>query len=172
MLLERALGDQLPVVQDHHVVGEGLDVGQIVARDDHGLAAVGDVTETRPERHLPGRVETVEGLVEKEKLGIPDERRRQRETLPHPLGVLVDLASGVGLETDEVEQLIDSLVTEAELVGCHLKVDPTGERPDQARLLDDGPDFLRDVDQATGDLLVENENAPGVGPREAEERSE
>ena len=160
------------MVQDHHVVGQGLDVRQVMARDDNRLAAVGNLTETCPEGHLPGRVETVEGLVEKQELWITNQRRAQGETLPHPLRVLVDLSSGVGLQANEFEHLIDTVMAEAELVGRHLEVDPPGERPDQTRLFDDGPDLLGHLDQATWYLLTKDEDAPGVGPRKTEERAE
>ena len=143
-----------------------------MARDDNRLAAVGDLTESCPESHLPGRVETVEGLIEEQELRISDQRRAQGETLPHPFRVLVDLSPGVGLQADEFEHLIDAIMAEAELVGRHLEVDPPGERPDQTRLFDDGPDLLRHVHQAPWDLLTEDDDAPGIGPRKTQERAE
>ena len=86
-----ALGYQLPVVRTS-TIGESFDVGQIVTRTTTVWPAVRDVTETCPERHLP-RGEIRRGARREEKLGIPDQGRRQGEYLPHPLEYSVDLAS-------------------------------------------------------------------------------
>src|SRR5690606_3019744 len=121
---------------------------------------------------LTGGVETVEGLVEDEEVGVSDHRRGEGETLTHSLRVLADPAVGVGGETDELEELGDPFVTEAQRVGGDQEVDPARQCPDQAGLFDDDPDSLGDLAQATGAWDPEDLHLPGVGAGQTEERAE
>jgi hypothetical protein len=89
------------------VVGEGLDVGEVVARHDDGLRAVVDeCPQCRLQRDLSGRVEPVERLVEDQDLGITQQRDGQRQPLAHAFGETGHGTVSIG-ESDEVEEFVD-----------------------------------------------------------------
>ena len=90
-LVERALVDEMALVDDPHDVGQLLDLGQDVARDEDRPARIGQVAQLRPQAVDPGRVEAVGRLVEDEQLRVVQEGRGDAEPLAHPQRVVVDV---------------------------------------------------------------------------------
>ena len=102
--LERALGAQPPVGDDHHVVDGLCHFGQQVGGDQHGLALSGQVAHEVAEPGDPLGVQAVGGLVEDEDARVADQRAGQFEALAHAEGEAADLALGVTLQADELER--------------------------------------------------------------------
>ena len=103
-LLWRALGDDVPVVDDPDAVREDVRLLQVLRRQEDGDAFL----LRKPADLLPqGRpaldVEPGRRLVEKEDARAVDERQRQVEAPLHPARVAADLAVGGLGETDSRE---------------------------------------------------------------------
>ena len=107
-LVERALRHQATHAHDADVRAHLLDLGEQVARDEHGRAVVGERPDERA--HLAGalRVEAVRGLVEHEQLAAHEQRVREPEPLLHAERVRVHLLAGGVRESDPVERLGDA----------------------------------------------------------------
>ena len=69
-LVERALVDEVALVDDPHDVGELLDLGRMWLETRIVSAGVGEVAHLCPEAVDPGRVEAVGRLVEDEQLRV------------------------------------------------------------------------------------------------------
>ena len=108
-LLERPAAAHLAVGDDHDVVDRLGDLGEQVARDEHG-AAVGGLLAQQPAHPADaGRVEAVGGLVEDQHLGVAEQRGGDREPLAHAHRVALDAAVGGLGQPDGVEHLLDAL---------------------------------------------------------------
>ena len=114
-----ALGEQLgagalrldpSAADDHHPVGDRLDLGQQVRGEQHGAAAVGEAAQQPAHPAHALRIEPVGGLVEDQHLGVAEQRVGEAESLAHAERVLADPPPRRRLvETDELEQLVDAL---------------------------------------------------------------
>ena len=105
--VERTLVDEDALVDDPDDVGQLLDLGQDVARDEDRPAGVGEVAQLRPEVVDPGRVQAVGRLVEDEQLRVVEQGRGDPQALAHPERVAVDMVAGPIGEAHDVEHLGD-----------------------------------------------------------------
>jgi hypothetical protein len=105
----RALRLDPPAADDHHAVGDRLDLGQQVRREQHGAAAVGEAAQQLAHPAHALRVEPVGGLVEDQDLGLAEQRVGEPEALAHAERVGADAPAARRLvEADEVEQRVDA----------------------------------------------------------------
>ena len=103
---------------DHHPVGDGLDLGQQVRGEQHGAAAVGEVAQHAPHPAHAFRIEAVGGLVEDQDLGVAEQCVGEPQALAHAERVLADTPPGRRLvEADELQQRVDALRRHAHGVG-------------------------------------------------------
>ncbi len=95
---------------DHHPVGDGLDLGQQMRGEQHGAAAVGEAAQQPAHPAHALRIETVGGLVENQDLGVAEQGVGEAEALAHAERVLADALAGRRLvEADEREQRVYAL---------------------------------------------------------------
>ena len=104
--------DEPAAVDDQHLVDGLGDLGEDVARDQHGAALGGERAQEVAQPAHPLRVEAVGGLVEDEQLGVAEQRRREPEPLAHPERVALDAAAGGAVELDQPQHLVDPRVGE------------------------------------------------------------
>ncbi len=104
----RPLRDDPPLRHHAHAVAHRLHLGQQMARDEHGRAAVGQPAQELP--HLPhaGRVEAVRRLVEHQELGFAQQRQADPQALTHPLAVRLHALVGGVREPHLREALVDA----------------------------------------------------------------
>ena len=96
-----------------------LDLGEDVARREHGPSVFGEPAQQRAYLHHSGGVEAVRGLVEDQELGILQQRARHAER---------------GVDAD--------VVLEATRSRQELEIAPAGEVPAERRLLDERADAV------------------------------
>jgi len=112
-------GDGFGVEQEHPIAASGLV--QIVRCDDDG-SAVGDLVIDEFENHLPRRhVETGDGLIEHEHVGLLRDPLSDKSALTLPARKLVDLTSGKVRNLETPHCLIDGVTVDS------------GEAPEQAK---------------------------------------
>src|SRR5437763_4689919 len=102
-------GDELAAVDDHDLVGELGHLGQHVARDEDGPAALRERAEEVPQPANAFRIDPVGGLVEDEQLGLAEQRGGNAETLPNTERVASDPALDRPRQLDVGENAIDAL---------------------------------------------------------------
>ena len=93
--------DDPAVADDRHVVAQGLDLGEGVARQQHRAAGAPFVLDAVAEGLGHERVEPGGRLVEQQQLGLGGEGGDERDLLPVPLGVGTHLLRGIELEALE-----------------------------------------------------------------------
>jgi hypothetical protein len=91
--LDRSAG-----TDDAHAIAERLDLGEYVAREQHGDALVGELANALLEDRLHQRVQATRRLIEDEQLGARRERGDERDLLAVALRVRARLLGGVELE--------------------------------------------------------------------------
>ena len=101
----RALGDQLPVVDDPDAVGELIGLLEVLRGEEDGRALVAQPAHLVPQRHARRRVQARGRLVEEEHLGLVDQRHREVEPPAHAARVGPDAALGGLREPDALDQL-------------------------------------------------------------------
>ena len=106
-LLDRALADEPPGVDDPDDVDELLDLAQDVARDEDRLAGRGEMAQRLAHGHDPRRVEAVGGFIEEQQPRVAEQGRGDAQSLLHAQRIALDLVARALLQTDEVEQLLD-----------------------------------------------------------------
>ena len=105
---KRRLRHQAAVVDDHDRVDRLRHLGEDVTRHEHRLAVGGERAQEVAQPAHALRVEAVRRLVEHEELGVAEQRRREREPLPHAERVGLHTAAPRRLELDEAEHLVDA----------------------------------------------------------------
>ena len=99
--VERRLDHEPAAVDDQDLVDGLRDLGQDVARDEHGAPAGRErAQEVAQPAHALG-VEPVRRLVEHEQLRLAEQRRREPEPLAHAERVALDAPSRGAVELDE-----------------------------------------------------------------------
>ena len=106
-LVDVGVGDQAPPTDDHHAVGDQLDLAHEVAGHQHRAPLVGEATQQRPDPADAVQVEAVDRLVEEQHLGVTQQGSRDPESLPHPQGVPLHPSPGGGAQAHLVDDLVD-----------------------------------------------------------------
>ena len=163
--------DDPPRAHDAHVIAEGLDLGEDVARQQDGPPVRSLGAQVLGEDALHERVEPRRRLVEEEELDVGGERRDERDFLPVALGVGAPLLRRVeGEALDEVVPPVgvEAAARPAEEVDrlpareIRPQIDVTGhvgEAAVQGRSLRPG-------------VAAEESRRAGVGPQEPEEHAD
>ncbi len=112
---ERTALDDPARPDDRDPVGERLDLGEDVAREEHGAPLLLRLPDALLEDGLHERVETRRGFIEEEELDVRGERGDERDLLPVALRIRPPLLPGIEVET------LDELVAPA-------LVDPAARR--------------------------------------------
>ena len=89
---------------DGDAAAERLGVGEDVRAEEHRPALVAQPQDQVPDLPAPEGIEPGHRLVEKDDLGIVDERLRDPDALHHPLRELAQLQPSFGADADLVEQ--------------------------------------------------------------------
>ena len=112
-------------VDDEDAVAGGLDLGEDVGREDHGVL-LAELADQRPGLTPLPRVEALGGLVEDHDVGFVDHRLGDAHPLPEALGELADDAIGdvceVGFLHREPDLLLPAFAIDASQPGHELKV--------------------------------------------------
>ncbi len=109
-LLNRALRRDLPLVHHDDVVAGVLDVGQQMRREDQvDVLVVAEIADELEHLVAPLGIHPVRRLVEKQQIGIVDERLRQLDSLLHARRIRLDVAVTRLAEADVVEHLVGTL---------------------------------------------------------------
>ena len=138
---DRALRDDVAVVDDRGDVAGLLDLVEQVRGEQHGAALGDQLADQVAELEDAGRVEPVDRLVEDQQLGVAEQAAGDAEALAHAERVGADLVVGAAAEADALERGVDAPV--GALVarrGVHVQVLAAGEVAVEARLLDDRAD--------------------------------
>ena len=109
-LLERRLDHELAAVDDQHLVDGLGDLGEHVARDEHGPLPGREPAQEIAQPADTLGVEPVCRLVEDQQLGIAEQRSREAEPLAHPERVALHASARRTLEIDEPQHLVDARV--------------------------------------------------------------
>ncbi len=112
-------------VDDQDAVAGGLDLGEDVGREDHGVL-LAQLADQRPSLTPLPRVEALGGLVEDHHVGFVDHRLGDADPLPEALGELADDAIGdvgeVGLLDRQADLVGPALAIDAPQPGDELEV--------------------------------------------------
>jgi hypothetical protein len=103
------VGDQPPLRDDDNIVGERLNLGEQVARDQDGAALIGEAAQEVAQPADALGVEAVGGLVEDEDAGVADQRSRDAQPLTHPERVALDRATAGRGESHQGKDLVGPL---------------------------------------------------------------
>jgi hypothetical protein len=99
-----------PWADHHEVVSDDLDLVEQVGGEQDGAAAVGVVAQQVAHPADAGRVESVGGLVEDQRVRVADQDGGDPETLPYAEGVVADPPGRLlRCEADQVQHLFDAL---------------------------------------------------------------
>ncbi len=166
----RPLGDDAAVVDHGDAVGELVGLFEVLRRQQHGRAAGHEEADDLPDLAPAAGVEAGRRLVEEEEVRRAEEARGDVEPPPHAAGERLDLAPG-GLGEVEGDEQVGSpplrvRPREAEQAGQqHEVLHPRqvlvhgGKLPGQA---DPAAHGVR----LAGEVVAEDDGAPGVGPEE------
>ena len=105
-LRRRAVGDQPPAVEHRHVVGQALDVAQLVGREQDRRSGVAEGTDALPRRLLGGRVHAGRRLVQHQQLRPAEQGEREPEALPLATRQPAIAGRGRRAEVDQLEQAV------------------------------------------------------------------
>ena len=125
-----ALGDHPSVIDDDDVVGETIDLLEVLRREQDGHAGGDETLDHHPEVETPLRVEPGGRLVEEQHRGTVDERGSEVEPPPHSSREGAHHAVGRVVEVEAFEQLG---ATRLDLVAVEV-----GEAPDHGEVLGGG----------------------------------
>ena len=113
-----ALVQDPAAVDDRHAVAQLLDVGHLVAREQHGHALRGEPPDAASRMsRIPAGSRPVCRLVEDQQARVAEQRRRDPEPLAHAVGVAADPVAGTVGQVDVVEHLVDPRRRVAAVVG-------------------------------------------------------
>ena len=104
---DASLGEHLAVIDDRDARAQLFELGQDVAADDDRLAEGAQLPEQFAELDPGARIEARCRLVEKQDLGVVDERVGEAQPLLHPARQALDVGVSLVAEIDEVEEVAD-----------------------------------------------------------------
>ena len=112
------LRHDLAATDEHHLVGDHLDLVQQVRGQQHGPATGGEGAEQAAHPVDAGGVQAVDRLVEDEHGRVTHERIGDAQALAHAQRVVAHAPLGLGAgETDQLQHLLDALHADAHALG-------------------------------------------------------
>src|SRR4051794_4844501 len=120
-LARRADGEDPPLLDDRHPVGELLGLVEVVRGQHDRLAQRAQRADRLPRAAPGGGVEAGRRLVEEDQLGVADERQREVEPAQLPAGELARLGVLLALQPDERDDLV-------RIAGVRVEPGEVGER--------------------------------------------
>ena len=168
---ERAIGDQLTVIDDGDVGAEALDDFQHMRGEKDGCAAGDHALQHLLEGTGGNGVYALEGFVEKQNFGCVDDGCGQGQLLLHAVREVGDELLGFVGEAHEFEQLFAALEGGGAIEAVHL-ADETeilggGEAAEEGEALGDDADLALDFKGVCGEVHAEHLNAAGGGCEQA-----
>ena len=106
---DRALVDDPPAAHDGDAVAQLLDLGELVAREQHRDPLRGEPLDQRAHVAHARGIEAGRRLVQQQQPWPPDQRGRDAEPLSHAVRVAADLVTPAAREVDDVERLLDAV---------------------------------------------------------------
>ena len=172
-VLARRLLDEASVVDDADAVGQVRDLGEDVARHEHGHALfVSERAQKLAHLDDAGGVEPVGGLVEDQHLGRVQQRARQRQTLLVAERELSRPPVRVRLEPQPLDRLGDRIVGRAGEPPLDLEVLAHGEVRVRRRALDEEADPREPALVAIPHSLAEHAHLARSRSDEAEQHAD
>ena len=153
---------------DRDAVGEGLDLGEDVAGEEHGAAGSLRLGDRLLEDHLHERVEPGGRLVEEQQVDVGDERGDQGDLLPVALGVGARLLRRV--EVEAFAQLVAARVVDvAAQPGEEVDRLAAGHRRPQLDVAGHVGQALVQLDRVAPRVATEHPHGAPVGAQQSEE---
>ena len=135
--------DELAEADHDEVVADGLDLRELVRRDDHRATTSPEVAEQLPDLDDPCRVQPIRRLVEDEELRVGEERRGDPEALLHTEREALDRLAIAADQADLRKDRFDAPERQAAEAGERHEVGPGRQAGDERRALDRGPPRAR-----------------------------
>ena len=174
--LRGVLGDQEPVRDDPHAVGELVRLLQVLRGQEDRRAVVVQGLDLLPDRLAADRVEAGGRLVEEEDSRLVDERGRQVEPAAHPARVGADAPIGRVVDVNPVEQRVGALLAlgARKSVQGRLKPDElaAGHERVERRLLERDADRLADLARLGDDVVARDLRGAARGAQERGEHAD
>ena len=101
----RALGDHLAPADDRDVVGDGLDLPELVRDEDDRVTAVAQLAHDHEQVIGLAGSEHGRGLVQDQDAGVPQQRFDDLDPLLHAHRKILDVGIGVDAESEALRQL-------------------------------------------------------------------
>ena len=105
---ERAVGDQVPLVNDHHAVADLLHHVQHVGAVEHRFSLGGQGGEEVLDQDRGVDVQPRERLIQQDQVRVVQQGGRDQDLLPHALGIGVQPAGAVGRQAEGLEDVADA----------------------------------------------------------------
>ena len=169
-LVDGALADHPPAVDDRHRVAGALDLIEQVRGQHDGAALIGQAGDHGPHLVHARRVEPVHRLVQDEQFRVREQARGHAQALAHAHRVRGHLVPGPFGQTDPGQRRRDPLRRRpAPGGGQQAEVVAAGQVRVEAGLVDDRPDPGQGPAPLGRDRGAEQRHRAGVGPGQAEQ---
>ena len=165
---EGAVHDDPTLVEDRDPVGELFGLVQVLRREQHRRAVLGELLDGLPHLDAPLGVEPGRRLVEEDDRRIPDEAHRDVEAAAHATRVRRHLPRRRVGQREAVEQVVRdrARVLEVPQPGDQHEVLPPGEDLVDGRELSGEADRLPHVRRLRGDIEAVDAGSARVGPEQ------
>ena len=172
-LVDRALRDDPPVVDDRDRVGDLLDLIEQVRREHHRPPLADEPPHHRSELEDAARVEAVDRLVENQQLGIGEQAARDAEALAHAERVARNALLGSIGKADPCERAVDpGIGPHVAGRGDHREILAAAEETVEAGLLDDRADARERLGAPRGHGKAEHVHRSARGRGEPEQHAD
>jgi hypothetical protein len=165
--VERAEAQQPAFVDDRQLRAQTLDYVEHVRRQHDGDAARGETREDVLEAAARHRVDALERLVEEDKLGRVNQRRRERELLLHAERVVGHQRARRHLQVEQLEQLTGAAVDLGRFQAVHAadeaQVLLAAEQLEQRHVFGHHTDAAARGERVRGEVVAEHRDGAGAG---------
>ena len=163
--VEGAVDDDPTLVEDRDPVGEVFGLVQVLRREQHRGAVLGEFLDGLPHLDAPLGVEPGRRLVEEDDRRIPDQAHRDVEAAAHATGIGRHLPRGRVGQREPIEQVVRDRARVLDLpqLGDQHEVLAPAEDFVDGRELSGEADRLPHVRRQRGDVEAVDADCPGVG---------
>ncbi len=155
-LVEGAVGDEAPLMDDGDVAAQALDDFEHVRGEKDGGSAFGHALEHGFQGAGGDGVHAFEGLVEKQNAGAVDDGGGEGKLLLHAVGEVGDQLFGLVGEVHEVEEFVGAAVggfaVEAVHAADEAEIFRRGEAAEEGEAFGDDADLALDVEGVGGEV--------------------